>query len=126
MRNLVVLFIHFIAIVARLLGPGGVGSLVAESLLLMHQPPDRESLQATIAQSTGVGPHPRRLDGALSASNSSAPIRNRTEALDTARPSQSHEQAKVSHAVLPGSPSEARPEETERRTHSCGRGNEAT
>ena len=37
MRNLVVLFIHFIAILARLLGPGGVRSVVAESLLLKHQ-----------------------------------------------------------------------------------------
>src|SRR5499427_1679969 len=32
MRHLVVLFIHFIATLARLLGPGGVRSLVAESL----------------------------------------------------------------------------------------------
>src|SRR5437764_14347756 len=31
------LFIHFIAVLARLLGPGGVRSLVAESLLLKHQ-----------------------------------------------------------------------------------------
>lgn len=37
MRNLPVLFIHFIAVVARLLGPGGVRSLIAESLLLKHQ-----------------------------------------------------------------------------------------
>ena len=37
MRNLVVLFVHFIAILARLLGPGGVRSVVAESLLLKHQ-----------------------------------------------------------------------------------------
>src|SRR5271155_4192971 len=37
MRNLVVLFIHFIATLARLLAPGGVRSLVAESLLLKHQ-----------------------------------------------------------------------------------------
>src|ERR1700687_341880 len=37
MRNLVVLFIHFLAILARLLGPGVVRSLVAESLLLKHQ-----------------------------------------------------------------------------------------
>src|SRR5690349_18348843 len=36
-RNLVVLFVHFIAVLARLLGPGGVRSLVAESLLLKHQ-----------------------------------------------------------------------------------------
>jgi len=32
MRNLFVLFIHLIATLARLLGPGGVRSLVAESV----------------------------------------------------------------------------------------------
>ena len=37
MRNLGVPFIHYIATLARLLGPGGVRSLVAESLLLKHQ-----------------------------------------------------------------------------------------
>jgi hypothetical protein len=36
MRNLAVLIIHFIAVPARLLGPG-VRSLVAESLLLKHR-----------------------------------------------------------------------------------------
>jgi putative transposase len=37
MRDLVVLFIHFLATLARWLGPGGVRSVVAESLLLKHQ-----------------------------------------------------------------------------------------
>jgi putative transposase len=37
MRNLAVLFIQFVATLARLLGPGGVRSIVAESLLLKHQ-----------------------------------------------------------------------------------------
>jgi hypothetical protein len=37
MRDLVVLFIHFIATLARLLRPGGDRSIVAESLLLKHQ-----------------------------------------------------------------------------------------
>src|SRR6266853_6494233 len=37
MRDLVVLFIHFITMLARLLGPGGVRSVVAESLLVKHQ-----------------------------------------------------------------------------------------
>jgi len=36
-RTLVVLFIHFIANLARLLGPGGARSIIAESLLLKHQ-----------------------------------------------------------------------------------------
>ena len=37
MRHRVVLFIHLLAILVRLLGPGGVRSIVAESLLLKHQ-----------------------------------------------------------------------------------------
>ncbi len=37
MRDLALLLIHLLAIVARLLGPGGVRSVVAESLLVKHQ-----------------------------------------------------------------------------------------
>src|SRR5436853_5318854 len=37
MSNLVILFIPFIATLARLLGPGGVRSIVAESLIVKHQ-----------------------------------------------------------------------------------------
>jgi transposase InsO family protein len=88
--------------------------------------PDRKSLPATIAHSILVGPHPCRLDGALDPSYSSSPCRDCTEAFSPASPSQSHEQAKVPHAVLTESPSEARPERSDRRSHSCGRRNEAT
>lgn len=37
MRNLILLFIHLIATIARLLGPGGLRSVVAESLLVKEQ-----------------------------------------------------------------------------------------
>jgi hypothetical protein len=37
MSNLVILFIHFLATLARLLGPDGVRFIVAESLILKHQ-----------------------------------------------------------------------------------------
>jgi hypothetical protein len=37
MSNLVIFFIHLLATVARLLDPGGVRSIVAESLVLKHQ-----------------------------------------------------------------------------------------
>src|SRR5947207_2052584 len=37
MGHLVILFIHFLATLVRLLGPGGVRSIVAESLLFKHQ-----------------------------------------------------------------------------------------
>src|SRR5260370_41461237 len=87
--------------------------------------PDRESLSSTIAQSICGGPRPCRLDGALGPSYSSSPHRNCSEAFDTASRSQSHEQAKVPHAVLTEPPSEARSERTQRRTHPFGGRNEA-
>jgi glutamyl-tRNA reductase len=37
MRNLILLFIHLIATIVRLLGPGGMRSVVAESLLVKQQ-----------------------------------------------------------------------------------------
>ena len=37
MRDLAILFLHLITTVARLLGPGGARSIVAESLLIKHQ-----------------------------------------------------------------------------------------
>ena len=37
MRDLAVLFLHVLATVARLAGPGGARSVVAESVLLRHQ-----------------------------------------------------------------------------------------
>ena len=37
MRDLIVLFLHLLATVARLVGPGGARSVVAESLLLKQQ-----------------------------------------------------------------------------------------
>ena len=37
MRDLAVLFIHLIATIGKLLGPGGDRSIIAESLLLKHR-----------------------------------------------------------------------------------------
>jgi len=37
MRHLFMLFVHVLATIARLLGPGGVRSVVAESVLVKHQ-----------------------------------------------------------------------------------------
>ena len=37
MRNLLILFVHLLATVARLAGPGGLRSVVAESMLVRHQ-----------------------------------------------------------------------------------------
>jgi hypothetical protein len=37
MRDLVILFVHVIATLARLLGPGGIRSVVAESVLVKQR-----------------------------------------------------------------------------------------
>jgi hypothetical protein len=37
MRNLVILFVHVMATLARLLGPGGICSVIAESVLVKQQ-----------------------------------------------------------------------------------------
>ena len=37
MRDLVILFLHLLATVARLAGPGGARAVVAESVLVKHQ-----------------------------------------------------------------------------------------
>ena len=37
MRDLVILFVHIIATLARLVGPGGIRSVVAESVLIKQQ-----------------------------------------------------------------------------------------
>ena len=126
MRDLVVLFIHLLATLVRLLGPGGVRSLLAESLLLKHQllivnrsrqrSPNLSAGDRILAGLLALFVRPTRL---LRSANC-------TEALDTARASQSLEQAKVPDALLHESPSEARSERAERRSHSCGRRNEAT
>jgi len=118
MRNLVVLFIHFVATLAWLLGPGGVGSIVAKSLLLRHQLLIVNRSRQRSPNLSAWGRILAGLDGTLGASDSSAPFRNCTEALDTARPSLSHEQAKVPDVILTELLTEARPGRTQRRTPS--------
>jgi hypothetical protein len=55
MRDLVILFVHAIAILARLLGPGGIRSVVAESVLARHQ-------LLILNRSRQRSPHPRASD----------------------------------------------------------------
>jgi len=112
MRHLVVLFIHFLATLIRLLGPGGVRSIVAESLLLRHQllivnrsrhrSPNLSAWDRILARWMALLVRPTRL-------LRSAIVLKPSTLLAIARPSQSHEQAKVSDAILTESPTDARP-----------------
>jgi putative transposase len=126
MRDLVVLFIHFIATLARLLGPGGAPSMVAESLLLKHQ---LLILNRSRQRAPNLSASERILAGWLALWL--RPTRLLRSAI-VLRPStllglhQAMCKQKLPHTVLPQSPSQARPEGTECRTRPCGRRNEAT
>jgi hypothetical protein len=109
MRHLFVLFIHLIAVLTQLFQPGGVRSLVAESLLLKHQLLVNRSRDRILAGWMALVIRPTRL----------------LRSAIVLKPS-THEQAKVPHAVLSEPPSEARPERTQCRTHPFGGRNEAT
>jgi hypothetical protein len=74
MRDLVVLLIHFIASLARLLGPGGARSLVAVSLLLKHQLLILNRSRQRAAESVRVRSDPCRLAVALAPSHAPAPL----------------------------------------------------
>jgi len=53
-RDLAVLFLHLLVTVARLAGPGGARSVVAESVLVKHQLLCPQSLSKTLAQSLSL------------------------------------------------------------------------
>jgi len=73
MRDLVVLWLHLVATVARLAGPGGVRSVVAESVLVKHQvlilnrsrrrAPDLYLADRIVAGVCAIRMRPRRLIG---------------------------------------------------------------
>ena len=126
MRNLVVLFIHFVASLARLLGPCGVRSIVAESLLLKHQllivnrsrqrSPNLSAWDRTLAGWIALLVRPTRL-------LRSAIVLKPSTLLGL------HEaMSKRKYSILFSSKRRRKPgpERTELRTRSCGRRDEAT
>src|SRR6266851_4950330 len=99
MSNLVVLFVHVLATVARLLGPGGVRSVVAESVLVKQQLPDPQSLAAAVTQSVLFRSPRGRFVCSLYSPRSSDPFGNRTETLDSFEHSPGSAEPKISPAL---------------------------
>jgi len=54
MRDLIILLVHFIATLAPLLGPSGIRSVVAESVLIQQQLLILKSVPSAGTQSTGA------------------------------------------------------------------------
>jgi hypothetical protein len=112
MRDLLVLLLHFVATVARLGGPGGARSVVAESVLLKHQllilnraqrhAPNLYLADRIIAGVCTLLMRPKAAD----------PFRDRPQTLDALAPPPSAQAAKISPAVLINSVEETGPEGT--------------
>ena len=68
MRDPIILLVHLIATLARLMGPGGLRSVVAESLLVKH------NCSSSIARDTGRRISARRIGSSpVSVRSSCAP-----------------------------------------------------
>ena len=98
MRDLVILFVHLIVTLARLAGPGGVRSVVAESVLVKHQ-------LVILNRSRKRAPHLRVSERIVAlctfdASRAHHPLRNYTQAFDSVELAPRPEGTKVPPAVL--------------------------
>src|SRR2546426_9669800 len=100
MRDLAVLFLHLIATVARLAGPGGARSVVAESVLVKQQ---LLILNRSRQRSPNLRVSDRIVAGLcalLMRSRSADPFRNRLETIHALGLPSSAEKPEISPAVL--------------------------
>ena len=74
MRDAVILSVHLIVTFTRLAKPGGIRSMVAESLLVKHQLVILKSFTETSTQSKCVGSDHRRLVRDSNASRTCCPF----------------------------------------------------
>src|SRR4029453_2875090 len=95
MRDLAVLFIHLITTIVRLAGPGGLRSVVAESVSGQTATPDPESFPTPFTQSARLRSRRRRLMYSPHAPRVPDPFRNRLETVNSLAPSSSAEEPQV-------------------------------
>ena len=100
MRNFVILFVHVMATLTRLLGPGGIRSVVAESVLAKQQllilnrsrqrSPNLRTSDRLVAGLCALLIRPRPPD----------PLSNRAETFDSLELPLGYEESKISPALL--------------------------
>jgi putative transposase len=122
-RDLAVLFLHLLATVARLAGPGGVRAVVAESV---RQAPvtDPESVAKTVAQSSFSRSRGRRSMCVLHPPGPVDPFRDCLQTIDALEPASRADSAEVSPAVLVESIRKAGPQGAQSGRHRRGRRHE--
>ena len=126
MRDLAVLFLHLIATVARLAGPGGARSVVAESILGKQQLLILNRSRPTVTEPARIRSYRRWLVCAAHSSWPADPFRYRIETINALEVPSSAEKPEISPTVLAQGTEEAGPKGTQPRSHCSGRPNETT
>src|SRR5690349_3229362 len=100
MRDLIILLVHLITTVFRLAGPGGLRSVVAESVLIQASAPDRESLAWPCPKPLRVGSADRRMLFTMDKADSPCAGGHRFKTVNAATFPSGSGPAKVSAAVF--------------------------
>src|SRR4030081_1503991 len=124
MRDLAVLFLHLLATVARLAGPGGARSVVAESVLIKHQ---LLILNRSRKRSPKLRVSDRMVAGLLCAPHApepSDPVRDRRETLNAVETPSSLDEAEISPVIFAHNTKETEPQGTRPGCHRRSRRHE--
>ena len=124
MRDPIILLVHLIATLARLMGPGGLRSVVAESVLVKQQLLILNRSAAPGAESLRVGSDPRRRVCTVHAPGPGDSLSDRAETVDDPGVPSGSAHPQVPLAVFTHAPSH-RPPRTVQRTGRCHRRHEA-
>ena len=120
MRDLVILLVHIIATLARLLGPGGIHYVVAESVPVKQQLP---IFNRSRQRSPNLRSSDRLVVGLVCSPHSPCPpdpLSHHTETLDSLELPPNSEESKVSAALLTQAQTQAWSKGTVQRTpRSC-------
>ncbi len=122
MRDFLILFVHVIVTLARLARPGGLRSVVAESVLVRHQLLALNRGRKR-APNLRVTDH-RRLVHSVHTPGTRSPFRHRSEALDSASSPQPADKTKVPLVVFARAQEPAWSKRTEQRPYQRGRRDE--
>ena len=124
MREVVILFLHLIVTVARLARPGGLRSVVAESILVKHQLLilNRDRKRAPNLRATDR--YPCRFVYSFHSPGTLSSLGHRSEAFHSAASPRLATEAEVPDVVLAQERASAWAERTKQRHHRRSRGNE--
>ena len=118
MRDLILLFVHVLATSIRLARPGGVRSVLAESVLLKHQlvilnrfPPGTES--------PGIGPVDHWIVRSTYSAKTAGSVGSRGETVNPVEFPSRAGSSKIPAAVFPKTQSETRTERPKSGSDSC-------